>query len=150
MLKESEIDRICSRHYSDFLNSINEMLKMKVSATHLSQLVGEVHQEFHSTGGDLVGVLQALSKIQTERYELMLLHVNFFNSIKFFACLNAREHTKKSLETIIACRELTILMNEVKKAIESDQHYQAMRTIEVSFSYQLKVCLVFLSTIAVV
>eukprot|EP01031_Cornospumella_fuschlensis_P040816 gene40816-49781_t len=55
--KDAEIDRICSRHYSDFLNSVNEMLKMQDSVKELKAEMAEVHESFHSTGGDLLGVL---------------------------------------------------------------------------------------------
>lgn len=48
--KEAEIDRICSRHYGDFLQSVHEMLETRGSATHLSRLVNVVHTNLNTIG----------------------------------------------------------------------------------------------------
>lgn len=106
--KDSEIDRICSRHYSDFLNSVNEMLNMQDSVKALKESVRETHQKFSSTGGDLVSVLESLNRIQLER-----------------------DHTRKALEAALLCKDIASLMVEARKQIENDEHYTAMRTIEI-------------------
>ena len=45
-----EIDRICSRHYSDFLESINHLTEMQESAHKLTQLVAIVDKDFSTIG----------------------------------------------------------------------------------------------------
>jgi hypothetical protein len=105
--KETEIDRICSRHYTDFLGSVNELLKMKGSVQELMGLVNEINGKFSSTGGELVETLNDLTNIQSER-----------------------DHCKRLLESATACKELSGLLMEVRLCLERDQLYQAMRLIQ--------------------
>eukprot|EP00981_Chlorochromonas_danica_P007450 scaffold1754_cov180-Ochromonas_danica.AAC.6 len=105
--KDAEIDRICSRHYGDFLNSVNEMLNMENNIKTLKASVVNVHEKFTSKGGDLVQVLESLSRIQHER-----------------------EHTRKALEATMLCKDVAMLMVQAKKEIEEDDYYAAMRTVE--------------------
>eukprot|EP01039_Chlorochromonas_danica_P015385 gene15385-18075_t len=105
--KETEIDRICSRHYTDFLGSVHELLKMKGSVQELKALVFEINSKFNPTGGELVDALNDLSNIQMER-----------------------DHAKRLLESAIACKELSGRLIEVRQSLERDQHYQAMRLIQ--------------------
>jgi hypothetical protein len=105
--KEAEIDRICSRHYSDFLSSVSEMLKLRGEAGNLAELVTDVHEKFRTTGGDLVAVVNELDSIQAER-----------------------ENARKLLENTLQCKKISALMVKTKEQIEADDHYNAMRTIE--------------------
>lgn len=105
--KEAEIDRICSRHYGDFLSSVSEMLKLRGAAGHLALLVTDVHEKFNTTGGDLVATINQLNAIQTER-----------------------ENSRTLLQYAIQCKKISALMVKTKEQIESDDHYNAMRTIE--------------------
>ena len=41
--KEAEIDRICSRHYSDFLTSVGELLKMEDQSGDLREVIEGSH-----------------------------------------------------------------------------------------------------------
>jgi hypothetical protein len=113
--KEAEIDRICSRHYGDFLSSVSEMLKLRGAAGHLASLVTDVHEKFNTTGGDLVAVVNELNTIQSER-----------------------ENARKLLEYTLQCKKISALMVKTKEQIESDDHYNAMRTIE-SIQNEMKV-----------
>lgn len=83
------------------------MLKMKGSANELAKLVKIVHNKFHGTNEDLLKVLNDLKKIQREK-----------------------ENAQKLLEMSLTCKEITLLMLQVRKEIESDNHYHAMRIIE--------------------
>lgn len=105
--KESEIDRICSRHYGDFLNSVNEMLKLRGNASKLSEVVSDIHRNFASNGTDLAMVLSELNTIQIER-----------------------ENAFKLLEKIKHCKKITLLMMKTSEQIASDDYYNAMRSIE--------------------
>eukprot|EP00598_Pedospumella_elongata_P000649 CAMPEP_0184981518 /NCGR_PEP_ID=MMETSP1098-20130426/11198_1 /TAXON_ID=89044 /ORGANISM="Spumella elongata, Strain CCAP 955/1" /LENGTH=221 /DNA_ID=CAMNT_0027505081 /DNA_START=42 /DNA_END=704 /DNA_ORIENTATION=+ len=105
--KEAEIDRICSRHYGDFLTSVSEMLKLRGAASNLTTLVTDVHRKFNTTGSDLVQVVNELNAIQTER-----------------------ENARKLLQSTLQCKKISALMVKTKEQIESDDHYNAMRTIE--------------------
>ena len=101
--KEAEIDRICSRHYGDFLSSVSEMLKLRGDAGHLASLVTDVHEKFSTTGGDLVAVINELNIIQSER-----------------------ENARKLLEYTIQCKKISSLMVNTKEQIESDDHYLSL------------------------
>jgi hypothetical protein len=105
--KDAEIDRICSRHYADFLNSVNEMLRMQSSTNNLRQSLQSVHDQFNTTGQQLITVLDKLDAIQVER-----------------------DNTRKLLECCLLSKEITKYMVKVNEYIAKDNHYSAMRTIE--------------------
>jgi hypothetical protein len=83
------------------------MLKMKGSAVDLSMLVNGVHNKFGSNSSDLVKILNDLQIIQREK-----------------------ENASSLLEMSAMCKEIAGLMLEVKREIENDNHYSAMRIIE--------------------
>ena len=105
--KEGEIDRICSRHYGSFLRTTDEMLTMRGSAQHLTELVVELHDDLSSTGGQLVNELDKLHTIQTER-----------------------QNIRDLMEMAVLCKRIAQLMDSFTQLIEHDDYYRAMRTIE--------------------
>ena len=62
--KEVEIERICNRHYQDFLGSVQEIVQMKGSAGQLKSAISQMHTEFCTTGQELVNVLTDLDVLQ--------------------------------------------------------------------------------------
>ena len=53
--KETDIDKICARHYSDFLTSVRDMLDMREgSAVQLTSLIRDIHKEISETGKELL------------------------------------------------------------------------------------------------
>lgn len=111
--KEGEIDRICARHYNDFLSSVAEMLRMRGSANSLTALVSEVHQDFSSSGEELINLLNNLEDLQKEG-----------------------EKTEKVLEQMMRCRDVASLMVQVRQQINAQEHYVAMCTIERLYAQQ--------------
>mmetsp|Transcript_23035 Transcript_23035/g.33715 ORF Transcript_23035/g.33715 Transcript_23035/m.33715 type:complete len:877 (-) Transcript_23035:21-2651(-) len=105
--REKEIDKICSRHYSDFLASVKELLAMRGSADMIYKSITDVHEVFEAAYQDLSGVLKTLEMLQTER-----------------------ENSRQALLDIERCRELTGLMVKAKEFIASEDYYRALSTIE--------------------
>lgn len=111
--KEGEIDRICSRHYNAFLSSVAEMLRMRGSASSLTVLVGEIHQDFSSSGEELINLLSELEALQQEG-----------------------DQTERVLEQLLRCKDVTSLMVQVRQQINTQDHYVAMCTIEKLYAHQ--------------
>jgi regulator of replication initiation timing len=105
--KETEIDRICYRHYGDFLASVKEIVSMRNSAANLTTNVTQLHQDFSDTGQELVHVLSELDKLNSER-----------------------ESIRRGLEIAEQCRDLAKLMFEARKQILQEDHYAALHTID--------------------
>ena len=118
--KENEIDRICSRHYNDFLVSVDEIVKIKDSTDELTECIAELNNNFQTTGDDLVGALGDLEALNVERGKSM-----------------------NALDAVLHCKELTKLMVRAKVQFEGIvgadgnvdlayvDYYGAMRSIEV-------------------
>jgi len=111
--KEGEIDRICARHYNDFLSSVAEMLRMRGSANSLTALVNEVHQDFSASGEELINLLSELEELQLEG-----------------------DQTVKVLEQLLRCKDVARLMVQVRQQINLRDHYVAMCTIEKLYEHQ--------------
>jgi hypothetical protein len=106
--KELVIDKICSKHYGDFLNSVKELIMMRLSAIELQTVVKEINNEFHTTGSDLITILLELEKYQKDILK-----------------------TKKMIESVKICRELSIYMCVANSQIDENEHYAAMHTIQI-------------------
>jgi hypothetical protein len=105
--KETEIDRICYRHYGDFLSSVKEIVFMRESASELTSTVSQLHEDFSSTGQELVHVLSELDKLNSQR-----------------------ESIRRGLEIAEQCRDIAKLMFEARKQILQEDHYAALHTID--------------------
>jgi hypothetical protein len=65
--REKEIDKICSRHYGDFLTSVQELLEMRGPAENLSTAIEQVNKAFEESFQDLSDVIKSLETLQLER-----------------------------------------------------------------------------------
>ena len=105
--KEAEIDRLCSRNYGSFLNSVQQLLAMKGSAGDLRILVTTTHDNFNTIGKNLIELLTSLEALDSER-----------------------ESAKKLLDAIFHCKEVARMMVEAQDQLDAEDHYAALQTIE--------------------
>ena len=105
--KNSEIDRICARNYQGFIESVDEILQMRGSASKVTSLVQDIHSDVQSNGGDLIKVLKELERIQFER-----------------------NHTNIALDAALQCKQLITLVLLAQQQIANHDHYGALRTIQ--------------------
>ena len=89
------------------MGSVKEIVKMKGSAEELKLAVTQMHEQFSTTGKDLIHVLTDLDTLQEER-----------------------ENTRRVLDAAMHCRDISELMVMASRQIKSDDHYGAMHTIE--------------------
>eukprot|EP01041_Mallomonas_annulata_P004974 gene4974-9946_t len=114
--KEKEIDGICFRHYGDFLYSVQELLLLRGSAEELTKQIQEIHNEFGTTGQDLLKVLNSLEALQKER-----------------------EETEQVLTTMLRCKEIASLMVETREQISNEDFYGALSTIHILQKEQVNI-----------
>jgi hypothetical protein len=88
--------------------SVKELITMRSSAVELKTVVKEMSEEFHTTGNDLITILLELEKYQKDV-----------------------EKTKKVTECLRVCKEISKFMCLAVEQIEAEQHYAAMRTIQI-------------------
>ena len=101
--KTSEIERISSRHYSDFLRSIESMFEIRGSAEEIGSVVKKINGDFAQTGNKLIDILTKLEISQQER-----------------------EKTRKVLESVLRCKELGKVMNTCRENLQNDDVYGAL------------------------
>lgn len=95
---------------------------MKGSAGQLKSEITQIHEQFCTTGQDLVDVLGQLDTMQEER-----------------------ENTRRVVEAAKHCKRITELMTQVRKQISNEEHYGAMHTIEQIQQEQNKILVASLS-----
>ena len=101
--KTSEIERISSRHYSDFLRSIESLFEIRGSAEEIGSVVKEINSDFAEAGNKLVEILTQLEVNQQER-----------------------EKTRKVLESVMRCKDLSKVMNTCRENLRDDDKYGAL------------------------
>ena len=105
--REKEIDKICSRHYGDFLMSVQELLQMRGPASSLSTAIEQINKVFEDSFQDLSDVIKTLETLQQER-----------------------EHSRNALNDIHSCRDLTHIIVQAKKYLAESDYYSALTSIE--------------------
>lgn len=105
--REKEIDKICSRHYGDFLTSVQELLEMRGPAKSLSTAIEQVNKAFEESFQDLSDVIKSLETLQLER-----------------------EHSRSALKDIQRCRDLTHIVVQAKQFLADSDYYSALASIE--------------------
>lgn len=93
--KDTEIDRICARYYSEFLVSVNDMMHMKGPTSELYELVRLIHDDFGNAGDDLVKISTELDYLKEES-------------------VNAR----KVLGAVLHCKKIASMMVEARILID--------------------------------
>jgi hypothetical protein len=106
--RENEIDKICSRHYGDFLTSVQELLQIRGSADDISHKILEVHEIFDEATEKITSILKQLDTLQAES-----------------------ENANNVLSDVQRCKEFTTLMVQAKKCIAEEDYFSALTTIEV-------------------
>jgi hypothetical protein len=81
---------------------------MRSSAQELEEVVKEINNEFHTTGSDLITILLELEKYQQDL-----------------------EKTRKMVESLRRCKDLSNSMVMATEQITSGDHYSAMHTIQI-------------------
>jgi hypothetical protein len=106
--REKEIDKICSRHYFDFLHAVQELLTMRDTAHDISDSITEVHSFLSEISQNLFSELKKLETLQFEK-----------------------ENSQQSLQEMIYCQQITALVVQTKKAIQGKDFYGALNTLEI-------------------
>jgi hypothetical protein len=105
--REGEIDKICSRHYADFLNSVQELMLIRGSADKISSDINDAHKSFDLSTRQVSLILRNLDSLQHESSNI----TNVSDDIQ-------------------RCKDLTNLMVQTKKFIAEEDYFSALSTIE--------------------
>ncbi len=111
--RKEEIERVCSRYYSEFLSSAQELLTAKSRSAALKHQIVRFNEDIKHTGQGTLTLGFELQKQKTTRRNIQVATV-----------------------VLAQCRELTSLLATAKQQIEDGRHYPALRTLD-SISHQL-------------
>jgi hypothetical protein len=104
---EGDIERICSRHYFDFLGAVQQLLKVRTDTVRLASAVHEVDDEFSATGEEL---LKVLNDLEAKKIEY--------------------DSTKKSIEILKQCEATTAEMVKANEYIKAGNFYAAVGCVD--------------------
>jgi len=112
--KEADIDRLCSRHYLEFLQSIHDIIAMNGCTSELGERVEELHDELKNMGEELVSILTSLDDLNV--------HTTSFHRL---------------LDAVLLCKDISKQAHHAHQCLHGDatrgvkiDHYEAMRGIE--------------------
>jgi hypothetical protein len=104
---EGDIEKICSRHYYDFVSAVQELLTIRSSSSELTGLVREVHHEF-STAGDIL--VQVLSDLETKQRQ--------------------GESNARALDIVRHCRAVGEELGRAQAHMDGQRYYAAIACID--------------------
>lgn len=106
---------MCSRYYSEFLVSVQELLAAKSRSASLKEEISLFDEDIKRTGQDMLKIGNELQRQKTDQ-----------------------RHIQIAAVVAAQCHDLTLLLAKAKQQIEEGRHYPALRTLD-SISQQLRV-----------
>ncbi|TPX48757.1 hypothetical protein SeLEV6574_g01846 [Synchytrium endobioticum] len=105
--KESEIERMCNFHYQEFVQSVDQLLKVRAGAVHLKNNILELNQDLQVTGGRIIE-----KKREVIDYRRRMLNV------------------EATIDMFQQCTFVLEIANKVNLHIENRKFYAALRLLE--------------------
>ncbi|XP_073241272.1 exocyst complex component 6B-like [Porites lutea] len=104
---DKEIERMCNYHYQGFIESVNELLKVRGEARKLKMKVKEVNAAMQESGRELS------SKCEN------LIH-----------CRTTQRNIVSAIETLSLCLPVLEMYAKLKDQMKSRRYYPALKTLE--------------------
>ncbi|KAJ3188751.1 hypothetical protein HDU85_004465 [Gaertneriomyces sp. JEL0708] len=105
--KEAEIEKMCGFHYQEFVQSVDQLLKVREGAGQLKDTIIELNQQMQATGSQLV----AKKKQMVENQQTML-------------------NIELAIESLQSCLFVLDIANKINASLESRKYYSALKMLE--------------------
>ncbi|KAJ3136759.1 hypothetical protein HK100_001333, partial [Physocladia obscura] len=105
--KENEIEKMCNFHYQEFVQSVEQLLKVRLGTADLKTKIVTLNTEMQNTGIKIVE-----KKKETIEYRKVLLNVEL------------------AMESVQTCLVVLDVANKINIQIEKGKHYSALRMLD--------------------
>ncbi|ORX59946.1 exocyst complex subunit Sec15-like protein [Piromyces finnis] len=105
--KENEIERVCNIHYQEFVQAIDQLLKVRVGAENLKNKIVELNKEMQAQGEELI-----------EKKKQLIMDKKILNNINL------------TISTLKHCLSILDKTNKINIQIENHKYYSALRMVE--------------------
>jgi len=105
--KENEIERVCNVHYQEFIQAIDQLLKVRVGAEKLKNKIVELNKEMQTSGEELI-----------EKKKQLIMNKKILNNINL------------TISTLKHCLSILDKTNKISIQIENHKYYSALRMVE--------------------
>ncbi|KAL6594942.1 exocyst complex subunit Sec15-like protein [Neocallimastix californiae] len=105
--KENEIERVCNVHYQEFIQAIDQLLKVRVGAENLKNKIIDLNDEMQLSGEELI-----------EKKKQLITDKKILNNINL------------TISTLKHCLSILDKTNKINIQIENHKYYSALRMVE--------------------
>ncbi|KAI9344931.1 exocyst complex subunit Sec15-like-domain-containing protein [Obelidium mucronatum] len=105
--KESEIEKMCNFHYQEFVQSVEQLLKVRLGTAHLKTKIMSLNSEMQDAGTKIIE-----KKKEIIDYRRILLNVEL------------------AMECVQTCLVVLDVANKINSQIEKGKHYSALRMLD--------------------
>jgi len=105
--KENEIERVCNVHYQEFIQAIDQLLKVRVGAENLKKKIIDLNDEMQLSGEELI-----------EKKKQLIMDKKILNNINL------------TISTLKHCLSILDKTNKINVQIENHKYYSALRMVE--------------------
>jgi len=105
--KENEIERVCNAHYKEFIQAIDQLLKVRVGAENLKNKIIDLNDEMQLSGEELI-----------EKKKQLITDRKILNNINL------------TLSILKHCLSILEITNKINMQIENHKYYSALRLVE--------------------
>ncbi|KAI9202809.1 uncharacterized protein BJ171DRAFT_583617 [Polychytrium aggregatum] len=113
--KEAEIEKMCNFHYQEFVQSVDQLLKVRVGTASIRTKLNNLNKEIQQSG----------SKILDKRREI----VEFRRT---------QVNIESTIESLQSCLFILNIMGKIQTQINSKKYYSALRMLEDLQSNKIK------------
>jgi len=105
-LQKRKIDKLCAKHYQDFVSSVESLVNVKYDITNLKQKIRDYNEKVQESGKS---VISAVEKLMPQRH--------------------IRQRIEQALEVLQNCASRIESIKEAQRQIEEKRYVQALRTL---------------------
>ncbi|KAJ3012635.1 UNVERIFIED_CONTAM: hypothetical protein HDU68_001094 [Siphonaria sp. JEL0065] len=105
--KEDEIEKMCNFHYQEFVQSVEQLLKVRLGTAHLKTKIVNLNSEMQEAGTKIIE-----KKKEIIDYRKILLNVEL------------------AMECVQTCLVVLDVANKINTQIEKGKHYSALRMLD--------------------
>ncbi|ORY50770.1 exocyst complex subunit Sec15-like protein [Rhizoclosmatium globosum] len=105
--KEDEIEKMCNFHYQEFVQSVEQLLKVRLGTAHLKTKIVNLNSEMQDAGTKILE-----KKKEVIEYRRILLNIEL------------------AMECVQTCLIVLDVANKINSQIEKGKHYSALRMLD--------------------
>ncbi|KAJ3411833.1 hypothetical protein HDV05_001675 [Chytridiales sp. JEL 0842] len=122
--KEQEIERMCNFYYQEFVQSVDQLLKVRLGTVNLRSKIVQLNSEMQEAGSKIVEKVGAAKFLRPPMFNTCVQKKEIIDYRKILL------NIETAMESLQTCLFVLDVANKVNSQIENKKYYSALRMLE--------------------